>query len=289
MPENAPPAAGAAAGEGSANSGAEFRRLLADAITAAGGNVALTDREAKLLRDNFRVREKLRVAMEAATKTKALPEGAIVLEGEDAKAFVAMRDGAKALGVEIKDVPTKLKERNDLSAAEAKRAAARVYEDAAKALDIPNVRAFRRLAENEGLVITMEEQTVVLEGGEKVKELVPMVRKRDAAKDAKGEPLVDVLERDFAEDVPTLFVAPVAANAGGGNDGGAADSFASLGDGSAAPTFGARRAARGDVIDGVEGTPFPGQRRTAPTGSVTRAKTEEKIVESKVAGGAYSF
>lgn len=283
MPETTP-AGGAAAAAAAPDVMTEFRRLLKEHLADAGKGVSISEREERLLKENFRVREKLRVASDRATaaeaKASTVKDGDIVLTGEDAKAWAEV----KKLNVQLKDIPTQLAERTALQAEKAERDGEKVVEEVATMLDLPNARALRRLVKAEGLTVSIETVKVRQDDGKMVEERVPHVRKRGAAADAKPEPLTDVLERDYADDIPLLLTESASTQQNGTqHDDGQREN---------GRTTSALRDARnahasGSDEDRSDGTRFPRQRNTAPSGADAARKKDEKAVETKARSGMY--
>lgn len=244
---------------------AGFRALLKEA-TASGAT--LTDRETKLLRENYKAREKLRIASEALVKAGEgkVPDGAVVLPKEEAEAYTEF----KKLGVPVKDIVTRLAERDTLAADKAKADADKILDAVAEELGL-NPRAFKRLVAAEGLTVTVKTVKVKDEDGKTVEEQIPVVRTRGAKADAEPEELSAVLERDFAEDLDTLVAS---------------------GDAGDRPTRATRSAARETIPDddaGVTGTRFPRTRTTVPSRQAVSRKQQEEIVTAKASKGGYSL
>lgn len=284
MPEAAAPAAGTTTPAATPDPMAEFRKLLHDATASAAGGTALSERETKLLRENFKVRERLREAtgqLEAAGK-KAAPEGATVLTGDEAKEYLEF----KKIGIAVKDLVPKLAEHATLLQDKTQRDAQAALDGVAEALGITNVRAFKRLVAAEGLTVSMKTVKVKDEtSGKMVDEQVPVVRTRGAAETTEPEPLMDVLERDFAEDIPTLL----AESAADGIDTGETETTRP------ARALGQNiRSANGNG-NGTQddaassGTRFPRLGSAAPTGAGQSRKREQDALAAKQARGGYTM
>jgi hypothetical protein len=296
MPE-VTPAAGTSGTAGTAATPdvmAEFRTLLRETVASAGTGAALSERESKLLRENFKVRDKLREAnalVEAAKKTQ-VADGATVLTVDDAKEYAEF----KKLGVPAKDVAVKLAERDTLATTQAARDARELVDTVAEELGIANVRAFQRLVAAEGLTITMKTVKVKdEETGRMVDEQVPVVRKRGQDEKVDAEPLVDVLERDFADDLDTLLTEGAAGGAGAnGDDADATDGRSGVGRRGRVLREPASRAAgslngAASLDTGAGGTRFPRLGSRAPTGANASRKAQEEAVERKSARGGYAI
>jgi hypothetical protein len=271
MPEAANPAGGSS--NDTPDPMAGFRALLKEA-TASGGT--LTDRETKLLRENYRARERLRVANEALAKAQAegakVPKDAVVLSKEDAETFTAF----KALNVAPADIKTKLAERETLAAEKASRDGEKILDAVAEEMGL-NPRAFKRLVVAEGLTVTVKTVKVEDEdSGKMVEEQVPVVRKRGAKDTDEPEELAAVLERDFAEDLDTLVAS--------GDTGGSGDSPRA-----SATRRSLRETAPSDDAELGQGTRFPRTRTAVPSRQSVSRKQQEEIVSSKASTGAYSL
>lgn len=273
-----------AAGTTPADPMAEFRKLLLESTTAAAGGTALSDRETKLLRENYKARDKVRELtgqLEAVTK-KAAPDGATVLTGDEAKEYAEF----KKLGIPMKDLTVKLTEHGTLAKDKTERDAAAALDDVAEALGITNVRAFKRLVVAEGLTVTMKTMKVKdEETGKMVDEQVPVVLTRGAKEGTEPEPLLELLERDFAEDVPTLV-------AESGTD--AIETGSTTEPVRQARTLGGITASRNgshptqdDAATG--GTRFPRLGSAAPTGAGSERKRNQDALAAKQARGGYSL
>jgi hypothetical protein len=283
MPEVAAPAAGTTTTP-PADTMADFRKLLNEVTSSAAGGTALSERETKLLRENYKVREKVRELtgqLETATK-KVTPEGATVLTGDDAKAWIAF----KALGKKPEELTTVLTEHGTLTQEKAQREAQAALDDVAQSLGITNVRAFKRLIAAEGL--TVSTKTVKVkdeESGRMVDEQVPVVLKRGAKEGTEPEPLADVLERDFAEDIPTLLAESVSDDL---------DAGTTTEETRPARVLGASRTgtsgsggSQDDAATG--GTRFPRIGSREPTGANQQRKRDGDAIAAKAATGRYSL
>lgn len=243
---------------------AEFRKLLAE-VTANGG--APDARTEKLLRENFRMREKLRIALTdaAAAQSKAVApkDGELLLNKDDAVLF----NKWKASGVKVEELPTIIAERDALRGEKQERDADKVLDTVADMLDV-NPLAFRRLVKAEQLTVSVITQKVRNDAGELTDEQVPVVVKRGAPADAKPEPLTDVLERDYAADIPLLSSVP----AGGGLQRNQGERTAPL----TQEDYGAA-------------TRFPRTASAPPNGAAAARKAEEAALDRKQHSGVYSI
>lgn len=253
--------------------------MLAEHMKTAGAGVSISEREQKLIRDNFKVRERLRTALDAQKvaeeKGGKVKDGDVILTGDDAKHYAEFLK----LGVALKDLPAQLTERTTLLTAKAEQDAEGVSEKAATLLEIPNVVAFRRLIKAEGLEVTITTEKVRGKGGKTEEQEVVNVRKRGAADTVKPELLADVLERDYVDDIPTLM------SARGKSDDARDDDGNTL-------TLG--RMAAEDDGEEEEGEPaprglsFPRTRSGAPSGRRADAKQQQAAVDRKASSGAYT-
>lgn len=246
---------------------AGFRALLKEA-TANGAS--LSDRETKLLRENYRAREKLRLANEALTKAQAegtkVPKDAVVLTGDDAKTYGEF----KKLNLPVADIATRLAERDTLATERAQRDADVLLDGIADEMGL-NPRAFKRLVKAEGLTVTVKTTKVRdEETGKMVEEQVPVVKRAGAKDTDEPEELSAVLERDFADDLDTLVAS--------GDLGVTQERSRAVTRRSAEPQ---------DEEQG--GTRFPRTRANAPSRQTVSRKQQEEAVNSKAATGRYSL
>lgn len=285
MPEAAKSGEGTSAAGSTPDVMAEFRKLLNETVTAAGGGAALTDRETKLLRENYKMRDRLREAngqLDEAKK-KVVAEGATVLTGDDATEYAAF----KKLGLAVKDLTPKLAEHATLVQEKAAREAEAQLDGVAETLGIANVRAFKRLVAAEGLTVSLKTVKVKdEETGKMVDEQVPVVRKRGAADSTEPEALADVLERDYVEDLPTLLATSVGDAVDTGEVADRERPARSLG-ASTRTTTGAGNGVQDDAASG--GTRFPRLSGVAPTGAGQSRKREQDLVTAKAATGRYAL
>jgi hypothetical protein len=254
---------------------ADFRRLL-DSMKQSGASTS--EREERLMRENFKLRDKLRTERtdHEATKGKLPKDGTVGLTADEGKEWVAF----KALGIPAADVKTKLAERDTLALKVDASAQEQVYADAAKALDLPNVRALQKLLAREGLVV--ETKTVKVRGadGTTTDQQVPYVRKRADAAD-KLEPLADYLEREQAEFIPALTAEPE-------NEGDSPEDREPSSTQTPARRLGASSTGTSTSTAAAPGVRFPRVGvRPAPTAGQRSAKEQEDAVAKKRSTGHY--
>jgi predicted transcriptional regulator len=273
MPENTPPAGGSSADTNMA----EFRRLLAETARAAGAGTAISEREERLLRENFKMRDRLRKANEATEDAKKagtpLKDGEVIVNKDDAKLLADF----KALNIKVEDMPKIVTERDTLKQKDAERAGEVTVAEIAKELGV-NPRAFARLVKAEGLEVSIVKQKVRNADNELVEESVPVVRKRGAAADVKPENLSEVLERDYADDIPLLLAA--------GSDGERRPSQ-SADDYTGSRIGGSRSQVQEETTP--TGTRFPRMSNAQPTGASQLRKIEKEVVEKKAGTGTYGM
>lgn len=156
--------------------------------------------ESELRNDNAKLREKnrvLRTELDAAKQK--VPEGAVVLAGEEAKAWEAL----KALGKTPKEISEALAERDTLAG---KLAEHEARERSAKVAGIlkwdPDLTP--DFLKDKGLTaLELKEEEIDRGNGKTEKGLVPYVM-RGEGKDAKQEKLADVVSREFPKYLTAL-------------------------------------------------------------------------------------
>lgn len=179
-----------------------------------------------------------------------LPHGAVVLKGDEAKAWAAYQ----ALG-KPEDLAKVVSERDTLATkladADARTARHAAVEQGAAALGW-NLTALRAVADDKQLTLSMREVEVDDGKGAKVKKSLPHVVRKDD-KGAESYELLDaVVQRDHAAYLPMLTAASGAAggaaSGAGGSGGGSTAGGTAAGTGPAYPPQGAGGTApKGDV------------------------------------------
>lgn len=172
-------------------------------ITALGeksDSKALVELVTQLYRDNFDLRSKNRdLTKQAEDAGKRVPEGAIVLTGDEAKAVAALRERKIALT----DVPTKL---DELGTTASENATLKRTQAAAEAAEVLGwkPKLLQRIAKQEGLDLKITE-VKDKDDPEKI-ERVPVVVGLDDDDEPVEIPLSDYVTQHLAEFADVLPV-----------------------------------------------------------------------------------
>lgn len=186
-------------------SSSEFRDFLREMFSGSTSSSKPSDREERLLRENFKQREKTREANERATaaEAKVPKEGSVILTADQAKEWQALAE----LKLPVADIKTRLTERDQLSVKDKERTDAEQLAEAGTAIGVTNTKALVKLLKTEGLALEFKDTKVKQDDNSYKTERVPFVRKADV-KDAAPEPLADYIERELSEFIPALTAEP---------------------------------------------------------------------------------
>jgi hypothetical protein len=182
------------------------RRSSADVLQQYGNDaIRMADRVAELERDNYQLREQRRTLREEVTglKGRQTPEGAVVLTGDDAKAWQAFSSLGKP-----DEVQAKLTERDTLAAEVAAAKKAETLRQVAEASGL-NFAPLKRV----GADHEYELRDATDADGKAVK--VAYIKVGDAFK-----PLAEHVDTEWADIKPALTATGGSGNGNGGTQGG---------------------------------------------------------------------